>query len=267
MLDDFKPDAVHVATEGPIGLAARRACLRRSWPLTTGFHTRFPEYVKARVGLPLRAGYFAIRRFHAPSMAVMAPTRRVAMDLEARRLSNVKVWTRGVDADLFRPDGPMADVSDMARPIFMNVGRVAVEKNLPAFLELDLPGTKVVVGDGPALPQLKKRFPDARYVGAKFGEDLAAWHRSADVFVFPSRTDTFGLVMLEALSSGVPVAAYPTMGPLDVIGDAPVGVLDEDLRAGALRALDIPKSACVEYAAAFSWAATANQFRNWLAPI
>jgi len=267
ILDGFEPDAVHIATEGPIGLAARRACLRRGWPFTTGFHTRFPEYVKARIGLPLRAGYMAIRRFHAPSKAVMAPTRRVAQDLEARGLKNVKVWTRGVDASLFRPNGPEADVADMPRPIFLNVGRVAVEKNLPAFLSLELPGTKVVVGDGPARAQLEKRFPDARFVGAKFGEELAAWHRSADVFVFPSLTDTFGLVMLEALSSGVPVAAHPTMGPLDVLGDAPVGALDEDLRAAALRALEIPQAACVEYAATFSWPATAGQFRGWLAQI
>lgn len=267
IMDAAQPDAVHIATEGPIGHAARRACLRRGWPFTTGFHTRFPEYVKARVGLPLAAGYWAVRRFHRLSRAVMAPTRRVALDLEARGFRNVKVWTRGVDADLFRPDGPTADVADLPRPLFVNVGRVAVEKNLPAFLGLDLPGSKVVVGDGPARSQLEKRYPDAHFVGAKFGQELAAWHRSADVFVFPSLTDTFGLVMLEALASGAPVAAYPTMGPLDVIGDAPVGVLDADLKAAALKALDIPRADCVAYAADFTWQATARQFRDWLAPI
>lgn len=267
ILDAFQPDAVHIATEGPIGLAARRACIRRGWPFTTGFHTRFPEYLHARVRLPLTAGYWALRRFHGPSSAVMAPTPRVADDLVARRFQNVRTWTRGVDLDLFRPDGPSAPVDDWPRPLFLNVGRVAVEKNLPAFLALDLPGAKAVVGDGPARAELERRFPDVRFVGAKFGAELAAWHRSADVFVFPSRTDTFGLVMLEALASGVPVAAYPTMGPLDVIGDAPVGVLDERLGVAALAALDILPAACIAHASSFTWPATAAQFRGWLAPI
>lgn len=265
IMDDFRPDAVHIATEGPIGLAARRACLRRNWPFTTGFHTRFPEYIEARIGLPLRAGYWAVRRFHAPSRAVMAPTKRVAADLEARGFARVKTWTRGVDGRLFKPDGPSAPTDDIPRPIFLNVGRVAVEKNLPAFLELKLPGTKVVVGDGPARAALEKRFPEVLFVGAKFGEELAAWHRSADVFVFPSRTDTFGLVMLEALASGVPVAAYPTMGPLDVIGDASIGVLDVDLRNAALKALDVPADACVAYASDFTWPHATELFRSWLA--
>ena len=266
-IDAERPDAVHIATEGPIGRAARRACLGRGLPFTTGFHTRFPEYVRARTGLPLAVGYAALRRFHGPSSAVMAPTPTVARDLEARGFANVRAWTRGVDAALFRPDGPRAPVEGLPHPIWLNVGRVAVEKNLPAFLALDLPGSKVVVGDGPARPALERRFPDAHFVGAKFGEDLAAWHRSADVFIFPSRTDTFGLVMLEALASGTPVAAFPTMGPLDVIGDAPVGALDADLGRAARRALDIPAEECVAYAARFTWAATARQFRDWLAPI
>jgi len=263
-IEDFKPDAVYVATEGPIGLAARRACLRRGQPFATGFHTRFPEYVKARTGLPLAAGYWALRRFHKPSRAVMAPTPRVARDLVARGFSNVAVWTRGVDQTLFRPDGPLPDLSGLPRPIFLNVGRVAVEKNLPAFLALDLPGSKVVVGDGPARAGLEKRFPKARFLGAKFGEDLAAWMRAADVFVFPSRTDTFGLVMLEALASGVPVAAYPVMGPIDVIGPSPAGVLDEDLGAATMKALDVPASECVAYASRFSWPETARQLRDRL---
>lgn len=267
LMDATAPDAVHIATEGPIGLAARRACIRRGWPFTTGFHTRFPEYVHARTRLPLRAGYWAVRRFHAPSTAVMAPTATVARDLVARGFSNVKVWTRGVDTTLFRPDGPSAPVDGLPRPIFQYVGRVAVEKNLDAFLGLDLPGGKVVVGDGPARADLQARYPDAHFAGARYGEELAAWHRAADVFVFPSRTDTFGLVMLEALASGVPVAAFPVMGPLDVIGDAQVGRLDEDLARAARAALEIPSSDCVAYARNFSWARTAELFRSWLAPI
>lgn len=267
MLDAFAPDAVHIATEGPIGLAARRACRRRGWPFTTGFHTRFPEYARARTGLPLGVGYAAVRRFHARSSAVMAPTPAVAADLARRGFRNVKVWSRGVDAGQFRPDGPTAPVRDLPRPIFLNVGRVAVEKNLPAFLALDLPGAKVVVGDGPARASLERRFPDVCFVGAKFGDDLAAWHRSADVFVFPSRTDTFGLVMLEALASGVPVAAFPVPGPLDVIGGSGVGVLGEDLGAAAVAALTIPGADCVAYARRFDWGATANQFRDWLTPV
>jgi len=267
ILDAARPDAVHIATEGPIGLAARRACLRRGWPFTTGFHTRFPEYARARTGLPLAAGYAALRRFHEPAAAVMAPTPGVARDLEGRGFRNVRIWTRGVDRALFRPDGPAAPTEGLPRPIFLNVGRVAIEKNLAAFLALDLPGSKVVVGDGPARPALERRFPDARFVGAKFGEELAAWHRSADVFVFPSRTDTFGLVMLEALASGVPVAAFPAMGPLDVIGAAPAGVLSEDLAGAAQAALSIPTAACLAHAARFSWLETARRFRSWLAPI
>lgn len=266
-MDAFGPDAVHIATEGPVGLAARRACARRGWPFTTGFHTRFPEYAHARTRLPLDLGYAAIRRFHRPSRAVMAPTATVARDLERRGFRNVKIWTRGVDAGLFRPDGPSAPVGGLPRPIFLNVGRVAVEKNLPAFLELDLPGSKVIVGDGPARAGLVRRFPDAHFVGAKFGEDLAAWHRIADVFVFPSRTDTFGLVMLEALASGTPVAAFPVMGPVDVVGGANVAVLDEDLRHAALAARGIPAAACVAYARRYDWGETARQFRAWLAPI
>ncbi len=266
MIAPFAPDAVHVATEGPIGLAARRACLRRGWPFTTGFHTRFPEYVRARTGLPLGWGYAAVRRFHRPSSAVMAPTRSVAADLDARGFRNVRVWTRGVDRSLFRPDGPTVGAG-LARPIFLNVGRVAVEKNLPAFLGLDLPGTKVVVGDGPARGSLDRKFPAVKFVGPKLGEDLAAWLRSADVFVFPSRTDTFGLVMLEALASGVPVAAFPTAGPLDVIGDSAAGVLSEDLAAAAQAALDIPQAACLAHAARFDWDETTRQFRSMLAPI
>lgn len=267
VMDAFAPDAVHIATEGPVGLAARRACGRRGWPFTTGFHTRFPEYAHARTRLPLDLGYAAVRRFHRRSRAVMAPTPAVARDLEQRGFQNVRAWTRGVDARQFRPDGPLAPVGDLPRPIFLNVGRVAVEKNLPAFLELDLPGSKVVVGDGPARAGLERRFPDAHFVGAKFGEELAAWHRSADVFVFPSRTDTFGLVMLEALASGTPVAAFPVMGPVDVVGGANVAVLDEDLRRAALSARGISAAACFAYARRFDWRETARQFRGWLAPI
>ena len=266
LINSFRPDAVHIATEGPIGLATRLACLRQGLPFTTGFHTRFPEYIHARFGLPIRLGYLAIRRFHSPSTAVMVPTAAVARDLKARGFSNIKVWTRGVDTTLFCPNG-LKMGNDLERPIFLNVGRVSIEKNLSAFLSLNLPGSKVIVGDGPARRDLSNRFPEAYFVGEKFGEELAAWHRSADVFVFPSKSDTFGLVMLEALASGVPVAAFPVMGPIDVIGKTPVGVLNQDLKIAALKALSIPKEPCVTFARRHTWEETARLFRSWLAQI
>ncbi len=266
LLRGFAPDAIHIATEGPLGLAARRFCLDHRLPFTTAYHTRFPEYVRARWLFPLAWTYAILRRFHAPSSAVMVSTDSIRRDLAARGFRNIRAWTRGVDLELFRPRPPGPTPEDRDRPIWLHVGRVAVEKNIEAFLALDLPGRKWVVGSGPLLPKLVARYPDVRFTGHQQNAELAALYRAADVFVFPSRTDTFGLVLLEALASGLPVAAYPVPGPRDVLGDAPVGALDNDLRAAALRALDTDRTACHAHAARYSWRHTAEMFLANLAP-
>jgi glycosyltransferase involved in cell wall biosynthesis len=261
----FHPHCVHIATEGPLGIAARRQCLRQELPFTTSYHTRFPEYVSARLPLPLALGYAWMRWFHRPSRAVMVATRTIRTELEARGFANVKDWSRGVDTELFRPDH--APALDLPRPVHLYVGRVAVEKNLEAFLRLPIPaGSKLVVGDGPQLAAFRARYPAVRFVGAKFGLELARHYVCGDVFVFPSRTDTFGLVLLEALASGVPVAAYPVPGPLDVVGHSRCGALDEDLGAAVARALRIPRARCRAYASTFSWRRCAEQFLANLAP-
>lgn len=257
LIEDARPDSIHIATEGPIGLLVRRYCRQRALPFTTSFHTRFPEYVRARVPVPESLIWRALRRFHAPSRAVMAATPELANELRQRGFRNVTLWPRGVDTGLFHPRA--IDLC-LPAPVFLCVGRVAVEKNLEAFLELDLPGTKVIVGDGPARSRLEEEFPQAIFLGARHGEELAEIYAAADVFVFPSKTDTFGLVLLEALASGLPVAAFPVKGPRDVIGDAPVGVLDEDLRGACLSALEVSPQACVEFAAGHTWEASARAF-------
>jgi glycosyltransferase involved in cell wall biosynthesis len=257
LIAEARPDSIHIATEGPIGLMVRRYCRQRKLPFTTSFHTRFPEYVRARVPVPGSLIWRALRRFHAPSRAVMAATPALACELSGRGFGNVVLWPRGVDNNLFYPRA--IDLC-LPAPVFLCVGRVAVEKNLEAFLDLDLPGTKVIVGDGPARAGLEQAYPQAIFLGEKHGEALAEIYAAADVFVFPSRTDTFGLVLLEALASGLPVAAFPVKGPWDVIGDAPVGVLDHDLRSACLAALDISRQACVEFAANHTWEASARAF-------
>lgn len=264
LIEAAQPAAVHIATEGPLGLAARRYCLRRGLPFTSSFHTKFPEYLHARTRVPVRWGYAAMRWFHGPSQALMVATQGVEDELAAWGLGRLRRWTRGVDTELFRPRDK--GFLDLPRPVWLYVGRVAVEKNIEAFLGLDLPGTKLVVGDGPQRADLARRFPATVFAGAKAGEDLAAHYAAADVFVFPSRTDTFGLVLLEALASGLPVAAYPVAGPRDVIGDAPVGALDEDLGAAARRALALDPAACRAFACGRGWAASAAQFLGNLAP-
>jgi glycosyltransferase involved in cell wall biosynthesis len=253
------PDAIHIATEGPLGLAARRWCVKRGYAFTTAFHTRFPEYLAARIAVPARWTYGALRWFHAPSRGVMVATESMRRELRGFGFANLRPWGRGVDTSLFAP-GPRGGFGDLPRPIFVCVGRVAPEKNLPAFLDLDLPGSKVVIGDGPALPEMQRRYPGAHFLGRREHRALAALYASADVFVFPSRTDTFGLVLLEALASGLPVAAYPVPGPLDVVGDSGAGVLGEDLRVAALGALDVPRERCRAHALTFTWQACARQF-------
>ena len=270
LIQAAQPCAIHIATEGPLGWAARRYCLRRGLPFTTAYHTRFPEYIKARFRVPLPISYAVMRRFHDASSRVMVATQGIETELTSRGFRNIGRWSRGVDTELFRlrpeargDDGPFAG---LPRPIFLYVGRVAVEKNIDAFLALDLPGTKAVVGDGPQLDEMKRRHPEVFFAGARFGEDLARHYAAGDVFVFPSRTDTFGLVLLEALASGLPVAAYPVSGPADVVGGTAVGVLNEDLQAAALGAVGIDPTECRAHALTFSWAASASQFLENLAP-
>ncbi|MGE0745013.1 MAG: glycosyltransferase family 4 protein [Rhodospirillales bacterium] len=264
-VDAFRPEAIHVATEGPLGLAARALCRRRGVPFTTSFHTRFPEYVHARIRFPVAWSYALVRRFHNAAARTMVATETLRRELAGRGFGTMALWGRGVDETLFRPRAE--PVLDLPRPVFLYVGRVAVEKNVEDFLRLELPGTKVVVGDGPQLERCRARYPAVRFLGAKSGDDLARHYAAADAFVFPSRTDTFGNVILEALASGVPVAAYPVAGPQDVIGNAPVGALDDDLRAAALRALAIPREACRAFALTRTWRASAEQFLGNLAPI
>src|SRR6202790_159528 len=257
LIDEARPDSIHIATEGPIGLLVRRYCGKNGLPFTTSFHTRFPEYISARLPVPESWIWRALRRFHGPSQAVMAATPALANELRARGFPNVVLWPRGVDIRQFHP---RAVDPGLPRPVFLCVGRVAVEKNLEAFLDLDLPGSKVIVGDGPARAALARKYPQAVFLGARQGEALAEAYAGADVFVFPSKTDTFGLVLLEALASGVPVAAFPVTGPRDMIGTAPVGVLDDDLRMACLSALLISPQACLEFAAGHTWEASARVF-------
>jgi glycosyltransferase involved in cell wall biosynthesis len=264
LLDGFAPDAVHLATEGPLGWAGRAWCLSRRLPFTTAYHTKFPHYVRARTGVPLSWPYAVMRRFHGPAAAVLCPSASVHRELGEWGFANAVEWSHGVDTAIFRPQPK--DFIDLPRPLFMYVGRVAVEKNLPAFLSLDLPGSKMVVGDGPARAGLMRRFPDAHFRIANGDAELSRYFAAADAFVFPSLTDTFGLVMLEALASGVPVAAFPVSGPRDVIGDAAVGVLDTDLGRAALAALALSPDACRAYAQRFSWDAVARQFLDHLRP-
>lgn len=263
-IEAAEPEAIHIATEGPIGWAVRAYCRRNKLAFTTSYTTRFPEYVAVRTGLPERVGYAVMRHFHSSAAGTMVATRSLRNELAARGFTKLMDWTRGVDTDLFRPDDPA--VLNLPRPVFMTVGRVAVEKNLEAFLSLDLPGSKVVIGDGPQLAELRERFPQAVFLGEKAGRDLASHVAAADVFVFPSLTDTFGVVQLEALASGVPVAAFPVTGPIDVIADRPIGALDRDLRTACLRALGVSRKSCRDFALAHSWENCARQFLANLTP-
>lgn len=260
-LESLNPARIHIATEGPLGLAARRWCMRKRRDFTTSVHTRFPEYLHARCRLPVSWGWKAMRWFHRPARGVMVATPSLRRELEGLGIGNTRSWMRGVDTELFRPGLRIPpELKDLPRPIQMYVGRVSVEKSLPDFLKLDLPGSKVVVGDGPALERYRQHFPDALFTGARFGEALAAYYGAGDVFVFPSRTDTFGLVMLEALACGTPVAAYPTPGPLDVLRDRRVAAMNEDLAAAIGRAQGLDRGECRRYAEKFTWKRCAARF-------
>jgi glycosyltransferase involved in cell wall biosynthesis len=255
---DIRPDAIHIATEGPIGCFVRSNCLANRRPFTTSLHTRFADYLAARWPIPRDWTWRGLRWFHNAGRGTMVSTASLADELRSHGFRSVLRWPRGVDSRLFHPN--RAGDLGLERPIFLAVGRLAVEKNVDAFLALDLPGTKVVVGDGPARAELAHRFPDAVFLGTKRGAELAAVYASADVFVFPSRTDTFGLVLLEALASGLPIAGFPVAATHDVVGAAPVAVLDEDLRAACLAALALPRAACRQYAETVTWEASAQAF-------
>jgi glycosyltransferase involved in cell wall biosynthesis len=252
------PEAIHIATEGPIGWSVRAYCLRHGLAFTTSYTTRFPEYIAVRSIIPASVSYAVLRHFHAAAAMTMIATASLRQELAAKGFKKLGFWTRGVDTDLFRPDD-VAEL-DLPRPIFMTMGRVAVEKNLEAFLALDLPGSKVVIGDGPQKAELARRYPKVRFLGEKTGQDLTSHLAAADVFVFPSLTDTFGVVQLEALACGTPVAAFPVTGPLDVIADHPVGALDTDLRSACIRALSMSREACRSFALERSWENSAREF-------
>lgn len=268
MIEAFRPDALHIATEGPLGLAARSWAKRTGFAFTTALHTRFAEYVKARIGLPVRPIYAWMRRFHGASQGTMVATQSLRDELTARGFRNIRPWSRGVDLDLFKPY-PREEFAHLPGPIFIYVGRVAVEKNIGAFLDLDLPGSKVVVGGGPQLASLQREYPNVTFTGPRHGEALARAYASADVFVFPSLTDTFGLVILEALACGTPVAAFPVTGPKDVLtnADGKIGSVNADLRVAALEALTADREACRTHAERYSWRACAEIFLSHLVPL
>ena len=264
LLDAFQPDAIHLSTEGPLGWAGRRYCLRNNFPYTTTYHTRFPEYVRLRAPIPLALSYAFVRRFHGKGVLTMVATSSMKKTLEEHGFKNLEYWTRGVDVEHFVPiEEP---VMDLPRPIAVYLGRVAVEKNIEEFLNLELDGSKVVIGDGPALEELKKKYPEAHFLGYRENGDLARHLASADVMVFPSKTDTFGLVMLEAMACGVPVATYPVEGPLDVIENGTNGWMDDDLQTAMDNALAVDRKSCRQFAEGYSWDACTQQFLSLIQP-
>jgi glycosyltransferase involved in cell wall biosynthesis len=264
-IDRFSPDCLHIATEGPLGWRARGIALRRKWPFTTAYHSRFPEYVEARFRIPVSWTYSLLKRFHNAARVTLAPTPAIVADLKARGFSGASLWSRGVDLTAFNAAGDR-DAS-AKRPIFLYVGRIAVEKQVDAFLRLDLPGEKWVAGEGPERKRLQARYPDARWLGVFDGPELARLYRSADVMVFPSITDTFGLVMVESMACGTPVAAFPVPGPIDVIGESAGGVMHPDLREACLQALNLPRNQVRKRAEAFSWSTATDQMLAALQPI
>jgi len=271
MLADFVPNAIHLATEGPVCLAARRWCLSRGFPFTTAYHTQFPDYVSARTGVNPEWVWRYIRWFHWPAQSILASTPSIAATLKAHDLTRVRPWGRGVDLATFGsdivPDPAIRALAEGGKgPVQLYVGRVAVEKNIEAFLSATHPGVKVIVGDGPARASLAAKYPDVHFLGPRFGHDLAAAYAAADVFVFPSKTDTFGLVMIEAMACGVPVAAYPVTGPVDVLNPA-VGAMDDDLDVAIAKALTLDRADCAAYGQSFTWAASARQFLGALVPV
>jgi glycosyltransferase involved in cell wall biosynthesis len=265
LLQEFQPQAIHIATEGPLGHAARALCLERSVPFTTSYHTQFPEYIHARFPIPVKWSYAYLRWYHGRAARTMVATKSMQRVLEARGFKKLEIWARGVDTTMFQP-GPKTFLPDR-RPITMYMGRVAIEKNIEAFLNLDVPGSKYVVGDGPDLERLRRQFAHVTFTGQKVGQELTAHLAAADVFVFPSLTDTFGLVLLEAMACGVPVAAYPVTGPVDVVQNGKTGILDHDLRQAVLGALKLDPADCVAYAQQHSWRNWTERFASLLEPL
>ena len=263
-LDEFQPERIHIATEGPLGIAARRYCRRNNLSFTTSYHTQFPQYVRKRAPIPLRLSYAFLRWFHGGAAQTMVATRHQEDDLIEHGFGRIARWTRGVDADIFKPGDP--EFLDAPRPIWVYAGRVAVEKSLEDFLSLDLPGTKFIIGDGPDRESLEQKFPQTQFTGYKFGEELARYLGASDVFVFPSRTDTFGIVMLEAMACGLPIAAYPVTGPIDVVDAGVTGILSEDLGRAAQEALKLDSGKCREAALNHSWENATKQFVGNLVP-
>jgi len=259
-IKEFQPTHIHIATEGPLGLAARRFCIKNKLAFTTSYHTQFPEYIKERFPIPLSVSYFFFRRFHNKATRTMVGTPHQRKILQDRNFNNLALWTRGVDTQIFKPRDK--DFLTYARPIWAYVGRVAVEKNIEAFLSLNLPGTKVVIGDGPAAEELKQKYPNVKFEGYKFGAELASYVASSDVFVFPSLTDTFGVVMLEAMACGLPVAAFPVTGPYDVVRDGKTGILNENLEVAALEAIKLNPQDCIKQALEYTWEQATRQFIN-----
>ncbi len=263
-LEAFRPDAIHIATEGSLGMAARRYCRRNGLAFTTSYHTQFPEYIRKRAPIPINTSYAFLRRFHNAASRTFVSTRSQQELLEQHGFRNIVRWGRGVDTETFKPGDK--DFLEAKRPVWIYTGRISVEKGLEDFLRLDLPGTKVLVGDGPDRKALEARWPDAQFAGYRFGEELASYLAAADVFVFPSRTDTFGLVMVEAMACGLPVAAYPVTGPVDVVDQGVTGVLDEDLKVAALAALELDRQKILDAAQSFTWEHATRQFESNLVP-
>ncbi len=269
----FVPDAVHIATEGTLGMAGRAMCLKSKHPFTTSYHTRFPEYVSARLPIPVSWGYSFVHWFHKYSGKVMVATPSMREELEAHDFINVVSWTRGVDTELFHlnkriEEGAPGDpYAGLKRPVYLNVGRIAVEKNIEAFVEMDVEGSIVVIGDGPQLEELKKKYAHVHFLGSKFGDELATYFASADVFVFPSLTDTFGLVILEAMATGTPVAAYDAPGPKDIIPGSDAGVIDADIATASRACLKLDRATARAYAETYSWKACAEAFIENLDPL
>lgn len=269
LLDDFVPDAIHISTEGPLGMAGRRLCVKRKLPFSTSYHTQFPLYMKQYFGIPQSLSYRFMRWFHGPASATLVPTASMTRELENQGLKRLVTWTRGVDTKRFTPavNARIPGLKKDDRPIFLYAGRVAHEKNIEAFLKLDLPGQKVVVGDGPIREGLERKYPDVYFAGYKFGPELAEHYAAADVFVFPSKTDTFGIVLLEAGACGLPVAAYPVTGPIDVVNQGVSGYVHEDLRVACLEALKLKRQDAVAHARQFTWARCAQVAMDHFAPI
>ena len=266
LLFKIKPESIHIATEGPLGLAGRKICIQNKWRFTTSYHTRFPEYIKARIPIPLWLTYKFLKNFHSAAHKTLVPTISIKKMLESRGFKNIDIWSRGVDQNIFKP-AKKKEESSYTKPVMVYVGRVSVEKNIEDFLKININGSKIIIGDGPDLRKLKHKYKNVIFLGEKFGKELANIVASSDVFVFPSLTDTFGIVLIEALACGIPVAAYPVSGPIDIIENGVNGSLNRDLETAIKDALKISKEECIKKAKQYTWQSSTNQFESSLTPI